>query len=476
MSPYSCNISFSQRLFLSVMSLFLLFVICFVAYQYHREKAYKIELLNTKLQDYNRQMEESFSDYDELNDSLIESFLHHHYIKDLRVTLIREDGKVVFDSEDKDYDHIQNHKNRMEVRTALKNGSGYDIIRTSETLQGNYFYSATYFEKWGYVVRTALPYNVTLANSLAADMSYIWFTLGLTFILTFIYYRYTRKLGMNITQLRRFAKRAERNEDLENVQIPFPNNELGEISHHIVRLYAQLKKSEEDKTRLKRQLTQNIAHELKTPVSSIQGYLETIVNNPDMAKEKQQQFLERCYAQSNRLTNLLCDISVLTRMDEASQSFDMEEVNISQLLHNIRKDVTLQLAEKNITFLILMEANVVVPGSSLLLYSIFRNLTDNAIAYAGQGITITVKCIKEDNRFYYFSFADNGIGVAPEHLDHLFERFYRIDKGRSRKLGGTGLGLAIVKNAVFLHGGTISARIASTGGLEFLFNLAKEQN
>ena len=281
---------------------------------------------------------------------------------------------------------------------------------------------------------------------------------------------------MNITQLRHFAKRAERNDDLENVQISFPNNELGEISHHIVRLYAQLKKSEEDKTRLKRQLTQNIAHELKTPVSSIQGYLETIVNNPNMSKEKQQQFLERCYAQSNRLTNLLRDISVLTRMDEASQSFDVEEVNIFQLLHGIQKDVALQLAEKNITFLILIESDVTVQGSSLLLYSIFRNLTDNAIAYAGQGITITVKGVKEDNQFYYFSFADNGIGVATEHLDHLFERFYRIDKGRSRKLGGTGLGLAIVKNAVYLHGGTISVRIASTGGLEFLFSLAKKND
>lgn len=476
MSPYSCNISFSQRLFLSVLSLFLLFVICFVAYQYRREKEYKIELLNTKLQDYNRRMAEAFSEYGEVNDSLVEHFLNHHYIKDLRVTLIREDGTVLFDSEKEDYTHLRNHKDRTEIRQALKEGSGYDIIRTSETLQSNFFYSATYFKNSGYIVRTALPYNVTLANSLAADLGYIWFTLGLTVILTFIYYKYTRKLGMNITQLRWFAKRAERNEDLENLQISFPNNELGEISNHIVRLYAQLKKSEEDKTRLKRQLTQNIAHELKTPVSSIQGYLETIVNNPDMPKEKRQQFLERCYAQSNRLTNLLCDISVLTRMDEASQSFDTEMVDICQLLHNIQKDVALQLAEKNITFLILLEQGVTVPGSSLLLYSIFRNLTDNAIAYAGQGITITIKCIKEDNRFYYLSFADNGIGVAPEHLSHLFERFYRIDKGRSRKLGGTGLGLAIVKNAVFLHGGTISVRIASTGGLEFLFNLAKDQN
>ena len=475
MFPCLCNISFSQRLFLSVLSLSLLFVICFVAYQYHREKEYKIELLNTKLQDYNRQMEDAFSEYGEVNDSLVEHFLRHYYIKDLRVTLIREDGTVFFDS-DGDYAHFRNHKDRKEIRQALKEGSGYDIIRTSETLQSDFFYSATYFRNSGYIVRTALPYNVTLANSLAADLGYIWFTLGLTVILVFIYYRYTRKLGMNITQLRWFAKRAERNEDLENVQISFPNNELGEISHHIVRLYAQLKKSEEDKTRLKRQLTQNIAHELKTPVSSIQGYLETIVNNPDMPKEKQQQFLERCYAQSNRLTNLLRDISVLTRMDEASQSFDTEKVNIYQLLHNIQKDVALQLAEKNITFLILMEQGVTVPGSSLLLYSIFRNLTDNAIAYAGQGITIAIKCMKEDNQFYYFSFADNGIGVAPEHLNHLFERFYRIDKGRSRKLGGTGLGLAIVKNAVFLHGGTISVRIASTGGLEFLFNLAKAQN
>ena len=114
-----------------------------------------------------------------------------------------------------------------------------------------------------------------------------------------------------------------------------------------------------------------------------------------------------------------------------------------------------------------------VHGNMLMLYSIFRNLTDNAIAYAGPNVTITVKCVMETPEYYRFSFADNGVGVASEHLDHLFERFYRVDKGRSRKLGGTGLGLAIVKNAVILHGGMIFARIASTGGLEFIFTISK---
>ncbi len=468
------SLSFSQRIFLSVLLLFLLFAGCFVTFQHHREKSYKIMVLNTKLQDYNSRLDEFLAYCGQTNDSLVEAFIRRHPLENLRVTLVRPDGTVVYDSEEPDLSLLHNHKNRKEIQQALKTGSGYDIIRASETLHGKFFYSATYFPQSGYVVRTALPYTVTLTNDLSADMGYVWFAIGLTLILTYIYYKYTRKLGTNITQLRQFAKRAERDEDLENVNITFPNNELGEISHHIVHLYAQLKKSEEDKTRLKRQLTQNIAHELKTPVSSIQGYLETIVNTPGLPEETRKQFLERCYAQSNRLTNLLRDISVLTRMDEASQTFDIEQVNIYTLLQNIQKDVALQLAEKNITLLILLEQNVVVPGNSLLLYSIFRNLTDNAIAYAGEGVTITVRCVSEDKHYYYFSFADNGVGVAPEHLDHLFERFYRVDKGRSRKLGGTGLGLAIVKNAVFLHGGTISAHIAATGGLEFRFNLAKE--
>ena len=214
---------------------------------------------------------------------------------------------------------------------------------------------------------------------------------------------------------------------------------------------------------------------MKTPVSSIQGYLETIVSNENIPREKINVFLERCYAQSNRLSRLLRDISVLTRMDEAAIMLDMERVDISVLVGNIINEVSLELDEKHITVVNSLKKSIQIKGNYSLLYSIFRNLMDNAIAYAGSNIQININCFREDENFYYFSFADTGIGVSPEHLNRLFERFYRVDKGRSRKVGGTGLGLAIVKNAVILHGGSISAKNNQGGGLEFVFTLAKEK-
>ena len=231
---------------------------------------------------------------------------------------------------------------------------------------------------------------------------------------------------------------------------------------------------ETEQARLKKQLTQNIAHELKTPVSSIQGYLETIVNNPGISKEKRDEFLSRIYAQSNRLTHLLRDISTLTRMEEAPNMTDKEPVDISLMLKGMLNEVALQLEEKQITVDNQIPNGLTVQGNPSMLYSIFRNLTDNTIAYAGTNIQITIKCFRQGEKYHYFSFADTGCGVSSEHLGRLFERFYRVDKGRSRKLGGTGLGLAIVKNAVLLHGGSIFAKNNPDGGLEFIFTLVKE--
>ena len=298
-------------------------------------------------------------------------------------------------------------------------------------------------------------------------------------LLTIILYRFTRRLGDNIQRLRTFASRADHGESLDTEDlVGFPSDELGEIAERIIKIYKRLQTTRQEQDILKRQLTQNIAHELKTPVASIQGYLETILDNPNINDSMREQFLKRCYAQSQRLTSLLQDISTLNRMDDAPDMIGTEDVNISEIVANIQKETALQLQQKQMSFVNKLPNDVMVKGSPSLIYSVFRNLTDNAIAYAGTGTTITltaqpIENIDEEMKSpkWQFTFSDNGVGVPVEHLPRLFERFYRVDKGRSRKMGGTGLGLAIVKNAVLLHGGTIRVVNNFNGGLRFDFTL-----
>lgn len=230
---------------------------------------------------------------------------------------------------------------------------------------------------------------------------------------------------------------------------------------------------QEQENQLKRQLTQNVAHELKTPVSSIQGYMETIINNPDIDPERMKFFIERSYVQAVRLAQLLQDISLLNKMDEADKLFERELVYVNEVVTDVFKDLSLEIEEKNVQVDRRTPMVAVIKGNRSLLYSIFRNLADNALAYAGTAFTMGVQSYREDEEYYYFSFYDTGVGVSEEHLARLFDRFYRVDSGRSRKMGGTGLGLAIVKNAVLFHNGKISARTRPEGGLEFLFTLKK---
>ncbi len=590
---FSRILSFSQKLFFLVISLFIAFSLCFMCFQYRREKVFKSELLNTQLQDYNTRLYDFINENGNPNTDSLQQYVATHTIPNLRVTLITSSGTVIYDNIEKNWKKFKNHSSRKEVIDALMYGSGYAIRRHSESLNGEeFFYSAKHYPDKRLIIRSALPYSVSLSEHLKADSGYIWFTLSISLFLIALFYRFTYKLGMSITKLQQFALKADRNEpiDIEILQA-FPKNELGEISQHIIKIYKRLHRAkealyiereklishlqtsheglgvftkerkeilvnnlftqyaniisdrnlssteevfdipelkpinefltknennpnkeekrlslhidknarsflvesiifqdlsfeisinditqEEEQARLKRQLTQNIAHELKTPVSSIQGYIETLLNNPNLSPEMRQTFLQRSYAQSNRLTLLLRDISVLTRMDEAPDMVSKESLNLSKLVENMLSEVALNLEEKHIQVNNLLPPNMNIIGNGSLLYSIFRNLTDNAIAYAGTDIQITINCFREDEKFYYFSFSDTGVGVPEEHLNRLFERFYRVDKGRSRKLGGTGLGLAIVKNAVLFHGGTIFAKNIPGGGLEFVFTLQKGVN
>ena len=228
----------------------------------------------------------------------------------------------------------------------------------------------------------------------------------------------------------------------------------------------------EKENRMRRELTQNIAHELKTPVASILGYTDTILDSPDMTDEVKHQFIVRTNAQAHRLTTLLQDISTLNRMDYARDMITMERVNVSELFADIAEETALAMQHRQITLHNYLPQSIIVQGNYSLLYSIFRNLMDNAINYAGKHVTIEVSAEQLPD-CWSFTFKDNGIGIPAKHQNRIFERFYRIDKGRSRDMGGTGLGLSIVKNAVLLHGGNIMVGTPDSGGLAFEFTIKK---
>ena len=466
--------SFQKNLLVSIGGIFLLYSICFGIYQHQREKDYKTDIMHSRLQMYNYEMMQTLGNDSILNKDLFREYVNRHHINGLRITVINNHGKVLLDSHEAATHSLENHLKRKEIQEALRSGNGYDIKRTSASTNDTYFYSATKFGN--IIIRSAIPYSTDLLRSLQADNTYIYFAILLTVLLGIVLYFNTKRISSHIGYLQEFAKKAENGSELDHeLERRLPDDELGDISHTIITLYWKLRHSEEDKERIKRQLTQNAAHELKTPTASIHGYLESILDNPEMPADKRQHFLERCFAQSERMCKLLLDMEQLTKLDERPHVMQKENnkrvtLDIVPIIHNVLEDTALQLLEKGISVDIQIPKKIMIFSSQLepegAIYSIFRNIIDNAIAYAAGATKITIKY--NDG---VFSLADNGQGVPAEHLPHLFERFYRVDKGRSRKLGGTGLGLAIVKNTVAAHGGWVMAESTSGGGLTIRFSL-----
>lgn len=233
-------------------------------------------------------------------------------------------------------------------------------------------------------------------------------------------------------------------------------------------------RSDKKNSLLKKQMTSNIAHELRTPVTSIRGYLETLLACPDMPQEKKHAFLERAYNQTLRLSELISDMALISKIEEKSSNFSKSEIDF----YDVAKEVFDEFSERTEAGNIVVE-NVVTPGAMMtanrtLIYSILRNLVENSLKYAGMGITIHLESfyIPSDHS-YYITYYDTGAGVPEEHLERIFERFYRVSEGRTRDDGGSGLGLSIVRNAVAFHGGKIKVSNREEGGLMFQFNILK---
>ena len=473
------RLSFHRRLFVMLIAFSWSIIVCFIGFQYMREKQYKQDYLSLQLQLYNRHLLEAVED-GEPHESYIAT--HQKPFDDLRISIIDLTGRVVYDNM-LPVAWLDNHRMRPEVSAALKRGSGYHIGRQSASDGVEYFYSATRGRRL--IVRTAIPYSASLRELLQADWTFLGVMISISLAMSVLAYFVTRRLGKNMERLNRFAAKAEKGEVFDEKE-PFPNDELGAISNHIVQLYAQWQQTirdrdraheaalreEQEKIRIKRQLSNNINHELKTPVASIGVCLETLLSGISLSEEKRQELIERCYMHNERLRRLLNEVSLITRMEDGSALIGKENVVINDMLAEIAEELAIMPEEERMTLHTDFDKEVEIEGNLSLIGSIFRNLTENAIAYSG-GRNIYISLMEDNDSWCKIRFEDDGCGVEEKQLSRLFERFYRVDKGRSRQLGGTGLGLSIVKHAVLFHGGTITASNRPGGGLRFEFSLKK---
>ena len=260
------------------------------------------------------------------------------------------------------------------------------------------------------------------------------------------------------------------------------NMRLRQMADESNRLRCEAEEAWQRNRQIKQEMTSNIAHELKTPVSSIRGYLEILLGDKPVDEERRRHYLERSYSQTLRLSDLIQDVSVINKLEESADLFPRTEVDATEVAAEAINDLSDKAAAKGIVV-----QNDLPPmplnGNHELLYCIFRNLVENSIAYAGEGVNIVLETYEpirnSDLRpptsdLYYIHYYDTGKGVADEYLSRLFDRFVRIDEGRSRQNGGTGLGLSIVKHSVLFHGGEIYAKNRAEGGLEYFFSLKKQ--
>ena len=423
------KVSYHRRVFIFFLGFLWAIVICFIGFQYMREKQYKSDFLSAQLQLYNRNLLYQVDEGLQLQ-QYIDS--HEKPFEELRITIVSLNGAVVYDNKIS-LDSLNNHRYRPEIEEAIKKGSGYHIGRHSESDGRLYFYSATKGERA--IVRTAIPYSSDLKELLKADWTFLVLMILLSIFVSILSYFASRRLGRTIEKMNKIRQ-------------------------------------EQEKNKLKRQLTNNINHELKTPVASIQICLETLLSGVELSDEKRVELIERCYVNNARLRNLLNDVSLITRMEDGSLLISKEPVVLNDIIGEIHKELDVVSEGEKMTLHTDFKDIVTVCGNLSLIGSIFRNLTENAIAYSG-GKNIYITQLANDADSCTISFEDDGRGVDPQKLHRLFERFYRIDKGRSRQIGGTGLGLSIVKHAVQFHGGNITVSNRTGGGLKFVFTLSK---
>lgn len=362
------------------------------------------------------------------------------------------------------------------------------VVSKGRTGDLTYFYMAATSNNGETHIVSALPNDSSLQDFMEGDREEVWvIVLCLAVVMTIVIYYSSQFLSKNIYLLQQFSRRISNDPDF----VPgtdFPHDELGDVAREIATIYNERAQARQrldhehnvamraiqEKALQKRQLTNNINHELKTPIGVIKGYLDTLVENPDLDAETTAHFIRKSRDHANRLAELVADVSAITRLDDGSNMISTETIDYHDIVYTFESDINESGAIGKMKFSYNVPVGTYIKGNSNLLTAMLMNLAKNSANYS-QGSKCCLECngTTEDGRFYSFSFYDDGIGVPDDSLEYLFDRFYRIDSGRTRKAGGTGLGLTIVHNTITALGGQIKGLNREGMGLEIRFTLPK---
>lgn len=481
-------ISYQWRLFFPLVALLWSVIIALALFQYEREKEFRTTRLNDELRLINSRIINAYEN--DLDMEPFMRFLAQHYehsvLKGIRVSVYDDKNNLLYCI---GTPIPRTHDQSLPPELAEATVKGYGTaLRKSDVESDNpyYFFGARKSPDGKIYVHTAMPYTGAIYERVSVDQS-LWIIIVLLAIaVTAIAYFSTRYLGKNVRLLHDFANRAANDKEFSNQDYEFPQDELGSISRQIVTLFREreeaIERSErehrialkvtEEKIRVTKQLSNNINHELKTPVGIIKGYLDTMADHPEMDEASRKRFIGKAQEHMERLCNMLNDLSSITRLEEGGKDLMREKVDFHELLANVDSELSNIKSTTSLQFTYNVPPQCNVVGNYNLLFGMVTNLIRNSNFHSG-GTMCCLALIGQNDREYRFTFYDDGKGVEEEHLPHLFERFYRIDKGRSRKVGGTGLGLPIVKNTVNVMGGTIRVLNHKPHGLEFIFTLLK---
>ena len=355
----------------------------------------------------------------------------------LRITVVDSNGHVLFDS-DADSTMMENHLDRPEIREAFANGEG-DGSRRSETLSKDLFYYALLLEN-GTVLRVSRQAHSFFAVLQKLLPAAIGVCAILAVLCLGLSHYFTKSLIGPIEKM---------GENLSEPLVHVPYKELEPFMHKIRQQHEDILNS----VKVRQEFTANVSHELKTPLTAISGYAELIEHG--MAdKETAARFAGEIHKSASRLLSLINDIIQLSQLDGGTKQMEFTSFDLYELADECVNMLQMNAQKQNVT-LHLCGRKSMVYADRQLMEELIYNLCDNAIRYNNRGGLVAVT-VDRENGYTFLQVKDTGIGISKAHQERVFERFYRVDKSRSKEGGGTGLGLAIVKHIVSQHNAKLS--------------------